>query len=134
MTACCGHVLYYLKLWVVARSHLVARVKCTVAKLNIQLPSEFTASITDYKQHVNLLLINACLACLWAWDENCWKQKTPIFKGHSIYMYHLINIVATPYKYHYCDISMLWISWLCTVYSSRLTYIITGKWKKFLGS
>ena len=26
-----------------------------------QLPSEFTADITDYKHHVNILLINACL-------------------------------------------------------------------------
>ena len=34
-----------------------------------QLPSEFIASIRDYKQHVNLLPINICLMHLVAWLE-----------------------------------------------------------------
>ena len=52
-------------LQIMARFCLVAGVKRTVTKLNVQychqLPSDITASITDYKQHVNFLLVNACL-------------------------------------------------------------------------
>ena len=63
---------YCLKLWLISYKHQVLFSGRGIARYNIikhqiqcfthhQFPSEFIASITDYKQHVDLLLINACL-------------------------------------------------------------------------
>ena len=59
---------YYDQSYINSGYYLVAGIECTIMKLNVrytapraQLPSESTASITDYKQHMNILLINAYL-------------------------------------------------------------------------
>ena len=76
---------YCLESWLVSYKHLVLhlviRVKCTVTKSNVQysasheLPSEFTAGITDYAQHESST--NKCLSPLVAGVKNhCKKINT----------------------------------------------------------
>ena len=42
-------------------------------------------SITDYKQHVNLLIIKH-LSCLVAWGKNCWKEINvwAVIQGNTV--------------------------------------------------